>query len=310
MQLLKPLVLVLGFVLAVALPSQAQQDPMFTQYMNNILSINPAYAATGTALEMSLLSRNQWVGLEGAPVTNALSAQAPLKGFDAGIGVSILSDEIGPTKQTGIYFDYAFKVRVAYSTYLSMGVKGGINFFNTDYSMLEVNDGGDPLLTGDLVQKLLPNMGLGFYLYNRRMFVSLSAPKLLQNKINKLTYTSQFAAKEEIHLFVMAGYLFDLNRYLKFKPYALLKFVPNTPFSADLSAHWLFYQRMWLGVNWRVGDAIGAMAQVYATPQLKIGYAYDVTASDLNTFNKGTHEISLSYVLNMGRRRYVTPRFF
>lgn len=290
--------------------ARAQQDPMYTQYMNNILSINPAYASVGTTIELNLLSRNQWVGIEGAPVTQSLSALMPLNNLYAGVGLSFISDKIGPVKQTGAYVDYSFKVRMDYRTYLSFGLKAGVNFYNTDYSILEVNDEGDPVLADDVTRKFLPNFGVGVFLYNDHFFAGLSAPKLLENQINDKGYSSQFASKEEMHFFGIGGYVMDINRDVKFKPYTMVKFVPNSPVSVDLSAHLLFYERLWVGANWRIGDAVGAMAQMFVTRQLKIGYAYDVTASDLNSFNKGTHEILVNFVINAGRRKFLSPRYF
>lgn len=289
---------------------EAQQDPMFTQYMNNVLLINPAYASVGTTLEVLAISRNQWSGIDGAPATNTLSAQLPLKSLGTGIGLTFLADKIGPVNQSGMYFDYAFKFRLAYRSYLSLGLKAGVNFYNTDYSILEVNDEGDPVFAEDVVRKFLPNFGLGAFFYNDKLFVGVSVPKLVTNKINSLGYSTQFSAREQMHLFLVAGYVFDLNRDLKFKPYSLVKYVQNAPVSVDLSAHFLFYERLWLGANWRVGDAVGAIAQFYITKQFKVGYAYDVTASDLSSFNRGTHEILLSYALNLGRRKFLSPRYF
>lgn len=289
---------------------QAQQDPMYTQYMNNILSINPAYASVGTTLEVTAISRNQWVGVDGAPVTNSLSVMVPLKNLDTGIGGTFLSDEIGPIKQTAAYFDYAFKVRMAYRSYLSFGLTAGVNFFNTDYAILDVNDEGDPILQEDVTRKFLPNFGMGAFFYNERFFGGVSVPKLIRNQIHEQGYSSQFASKEEMHIFAVAGYVFDLNDDVKFKPYLLGKMVPNSPISVDLSAHFMFYDRLWVGANWRIGDAIGAMTQVFVTKQFRVGYAYDVTASDLSSFNKGTHEILLNYVVNLGRRKYISPRYF
>jgi len=290
--------------------TMAQQDPMYTQYMNNILSINPAYASVGTSLEVNAISRNQWIGIEGAPVTQSLSVMLPLNNLYTGVGLTFLSDEIGPIKQTGAYFDYAFKIRLAYRSYLSFGLKGGVNFFNTDYAILDVNDEGDPILQEDVTRKFLPNFGIGAFFYNERFFGGFSIPKLIQNQIHEEGYSSQFASKEEMHFFAIAGYVFDLNDDVKFKPYVLGKMVPDSPISIDLSAHFMFYDRLWVGANWRVGDAVGAMAQIFVTKKFRIGYAYDVTASDLSSYNKGTHEILLNYVVNLGRRKYISPRYF
>jgi len=291
-------------------PALAQQDPMFTQYMNNILSINPAYASVGSTVELNLLSRNQWVGIDGAPVTQSLSAMMPLNNIYTGVGLSFIADKIGPVRQTGVYVDYSFKVRMDYRTYLSFGLKAGGNYFSTDYSILEVNDQGDPLLANDVTRRFLPNFGIGVFFYNERFFTGVSVPKLMENQIHDVGYSSQLASKEEMHLFAIGGYVFDINRDVKFKPYTMIKCVPNSPISVDLSAHLLFYERLWVGANWRIGDAVGAMAQMFVTKQLKVGYAYDVTATDLNSFNKGTHEILLNFVVNGRRRRFMSPRYF
>jgi len=288
----------------------AQQDPMFTQYMNNMLSINPAYASVGTTLELNALTRNQWVGIEGAPVTSSLSAQLPLKNLYTGFGLTLISDRIGPVSQTGAYADYAFKVKMAFKTYLSFGLKVGVNFYNTKYGELQVVDQGDPLLVDDVVRKFLPNFGMGMFFYNQRLFVGLTVPKLVENKINDHSYSSQISGKEEMHFFGVAGYIFGMHNDVKFKPYVLVKMVPNTPLSVDLSAHFLFHDRLWVGANWRVGDAVGAMAQVFVSKQFRVGYAYDVTASDLSSFNRGTHEILLNYAINLGRRKFISPRYF
>lgn len=297
-------------LMVIAFKAEAQQDPMFTQYMNNVLSVNPAYAIVGTSMEVVAISRNQWVGIEGAPVTQALSVQMPMKKTDTGFGMTILSDEIGPVTQTSLYGDYAFRFRTAYRTYLSLGLMAGVNYYNTDYSILEYNDAGDPVFSGDALRKFLPNFGVGAFFWNDKLFASVSVPKCVSNRINNLSYSNQFSSREQIHVFAMAGYVFDINRDVKFKPYASLKFVANTPMSLDLSAHFLFYDRLWVGANWRVGDAVGAIAQIYVTKQFKFGYAYDVTATDLNSFNRGTHEVLISYALNLGRRKFLSPRYF
>lgn len=302
--------LLAGVLLLGALQVKAQQDPMFTQYMNNTLLVNPAYASAGTSLEVVAISRNQWTGIEGAPVTQSLTAMLPFGRANTGIGLTFLADKIGPVSQTAAYLDYAFKLRLDRRLYLSFGIKGGVNFYNTDYSVLEVNDQGDPIFSDDVVRKFLPNFGIGAFLNTDRLFVGLSVPKLMSNQINDVGYSTQFSSREEMHFFLSAGYVFDIGRDLKFKPYTFVKSVQNVPLSVDLSAHFLLYERVWLGANWRIGDAVGAIAQFYISRQFKVGYAYDVTASDLNSFNRGTHEILVSYALNMGRRRFLSPRYF
>ncbi|MGQ8337059.1 PorP/SprF family type IX secretion system membrane protein [Sunxiuqinia sp. A32] len=289
---------------------RAQQDPMFTQYMNNILSVNPAYAGSRDMLSMQVISRNQWVAFDGAPVTQALSLHTPFTKYHMGVGLSLLKDQLGPVSQTGAYVDYSYSLDFTEGRYLSFGLKGGINFYEAALTDLSTVDPNDPIFVNDINRKFLPNFGLGLFYYTDRFFAGLSVPKILQNVINEHDFSSEFLNKERIHYFLMTGYVFDINRIIKFKPYFLAKYVQNAPVSIDLTAQLLFYERLWLGAMWRVGDAVGLMMQLQLTSQLRVGYSYDVSANALSTFNNGTHEILIGWDFNFGRGRVRSPRYF
>ena len=290
--------------------ASAQQDPMYTQYMNNILSVNPAYAGSGDVLSLMVMSRNQWVSFDGAPVTQSFVMSTPITKYHMGLGFSLLSDQLGVISQTGAYVDYSYSIDFDRGRYLSFGLKAGVNFYEAGLTDLQTVDPNDPIFANDVTRNFLPNVGVGVYYHSDRFFSGLSIPKMIQNKINSDDFSSEFVSKEEIHLFFMTGYVFDLNRILKFKPYLLVKYVHNTPISVDLTAQFLFYERLWLGAMYRVGDAVGGMLQMQITNQLKIGYAYDITASDLGAYNNGTHEILVSYDFNFGRGKVRSPRYF
>ncbi len=290
--------------------SHAQQDPMFTQYMNNILSVNPAYAGSSNMLSLQVMSRNQWVAWEGAPVTQTFSAHTPFTKYNMGIGFSVLSDEIGPISQTGAYIDYSYSLNFDRGRYLSFGLKGGVNFYEASLSDLRTVDPNDPILVNDINRRLLPNFGIGVFYQSQRFIVGLSVPKLIENVINDHDFSSEYISKESIHYFFMTGYVLDVNRILKFKPYVLMKYVNNAPLSVDLTAQLLFYNRFWVGAMYRVGDAVGAIMQIQLTNQLRVGYSYDVSANDLSTFNNGTHEILVGWDFNFGRGKVRSPRYF
>ncbi|WP_159521618.1 PorP/SprF family type IX secretion system membrane protein [Sunxiuqinia indica] len=289
---------------------RAQQDPMYTQYMNNILSINPAYAGSRDVLSMMVMSRNQWVAFEGAPVTQTFVMHSPITRFHMGFGFSLLRDQLGPISQTGAYFDYSYSIDFDRGRYLSFGLKGGVNFYEAGLSELKTVDNNDPIFSSDINQNLLPNAGIGIYYNSDRFVAGLSVPKLIQNKINKYNFSSKYLSKEQIHLFFLAGYVFDINRILKFKPYFLTKYVQNSPISFDVTTQFLFYDRLWLGAMYRVGDAFGGMLQLQITNQLKVGYSYDVTTTDIGVYNNGTHEVLVSYDFNFGRGKVRSPRYF
>ncbi|WP_299578771.1 type IX secretion system membrane protein PorP/SprF [uncultured Sunxiuqinia sp.] len=305
--------LILGVFSVVLFPvteSWAQQDPMYTQYMNNILSVNPAYAGSGNVLSLMVMSRNQWVSFEGAPATQSFVMHAPISRQHMGLGFSLLKDQLGPINQTGAYADYSYSIDFTRGRYLSFGLKAGVNFFEAKLSDLETVDPNDPVFASDITRNFLPNVGLGIYYHSERSMVGLSVPKLIENKINRHNSSSEYVSKENIHLFLMAGYVFDLNRIIKFKPYFLVKYSTNIPLDLDLTAQFLFYERLWLGAMYRVGDAVGGMMQVQISKSLKVGYSYDITATDFGVYNNGTHEILVSYDFNFGRDKVRSPRYF
>jgi type IX secretion system PorP/SprF family membrane protein len=292
------------------LESFAQQDPMYTQYMENLLTLNPAYAGSKDVLSMMVVSRNQWVSMAGAPVTRSFSMHAPVEGQKMGLGFSFLNDQVGPVKQTGIYADYSYTLSFSNRRNLSLGLKAGVNFYEAGLSDLTTNDPDDPVFANDINRNFLPNFGVGLFYYTNKYYLGLSVPKLIENKINKDGVSTQSISKEQMHVFFMAGYVFDVNRIVKFKPSVLTKYVKNAPVALDMTGTFLFYERLWLGAMYRVGDSFGGLLQLQATEQLKIGYSYDLQINKLGVYNNGTHEIMVTFDFNFGRGRVRSPRYF
>ena len=290
--------------------SFAQQDPMYTQYMENLLTLNPAYAGSKDLLSMMVVSRNQWVSVPGAPVTRTFAAHAPVNGTKMGLGFSFLSDQVGVVKQTGVYIDYSYTLSFSNRRSLSLGLKGGVNFFEAGISDLTTNDPNDPVFANDINRKFLPNFGVGAIYFTPKYYLGLSIPKLIENKITEKGVSTQSISKEQMHVFFMAGYVFDVNRIVKFKPSILTKYVKNAPVSLDMTGTFLFYERLWLGAMYRVGDSFGGLLQIQATNQLKIGYSYDLPINKLGAYSDGTHEIMVTFDFDFGRGRVRSPRYF
>lgn len=288
----------------------AQQDPMYTQYMENLHTVNPAYAGSKDLLSMMVVVRNQWVSLPGAPDTRSVSAHTPVGDTRMGVGLSLLNDQIGPVRQTGIYGDYSYRLYFANGKTLGLGMKAGINFYDAGLTNLETNDPNDPVFAHDINRRFLPNFGVGAFFYTNKYYLGLSVPKLIENKINESGVTVQNTSREQLHVFFMAGYVFDVNRIVKFKPSVLTKYVKNTPPSLDLNTTFLFYERLWAGAMFRVGDSFGGLFQLQVTNQIKIGYSYDLPVNKLGAYNNGTHEFMLSYDFNPKRGRVRSPRYF
>ena len=307
---LKKSILILFVLLFVGWKASAQQDPMFTQYMHNPVSINPAYAGSRGTLNFVAMHRQQWVGIDGAPKTLTLSVNSPFLGYNVGIGLSLIHDEIGPIKQTGIYADYSYHLKVTTKTKLAFGLKGGMNMYDVNLLNLIGAQNDDHLSLYGARKLFLPNFGVGSYLYSNRFYVGFSIPKMLQNSLSDDENTLNYANKEERHLFLTGGVVLDIAENIKFKPSTTIRIVSGSPVSAEVSAAILLHERLWVGGMFRLGDSVGALVKFDLTDQLSLGYSYDLTQSGLKPFNQGTHEVFVSYDVAFKSKKILSPRYF
>lgn len=293
------------FVLVMAsLNAFGQQQVMFSQYMNNTLAINPAYAGAQESLSMTALMREQWTGIEGAPSTQTLSAHLPIEQKNIGVGMLVYHDEIGVTKQTGIFGSYAYKLKIDQGT-LSLGLQGGFTHYTAKYSLLS---DADPTFQNGDVSEFHPNFGIGAFYQKEKLYVGVSVPQLIQSKIDKDFSGSKARLKQ--HFFMHAGYVIGLSHNVKLKPSLLLKFVKGAPLEVDLNANIYFYDVVGLGASWRSGDAIVLLMQLQLTRKLQFGYSYDYGLTALRQVNSGSHEIFINYRLKFGVEKVVGPRYF
>lgn len=276
---------------------------MYTQYMDNLLVINPGYAGSKEIGNALLVARNQWVSFDGAPSTRSFSYNTSFDRKNIGFGFSLLTDKIGPLKQTGVYADYSYFIRVSEDFKLGLGLKGGVSFYRANFTDLETVDPSDPVFQNDIYENFLPNMGVGFFLFSDDTYFGLSVPKLIENTITREDVSSEYVNKQQLHLYLVGGHRFELNDAFQLKPSAMIKWVENAPLSFDVSAMLGFRQRFWLGAMYRFDAAYGVIAQFKPSAKMTIGYSYDLSISELNGFNNGSHEIMLSYDLDLFERR-------
>lgn len=301
-----------GTALALGLGTalMAQQDPQFTQYMFNMLAINPAYAGSSDRVDLRALSRHQWVGFEGAPQTQTLALHTPLWHESIAMGGTIMRDSHGPLTQYTFMADVAYRIHMGDSK-LSFGLKGGLNLLQGRFAELNPMEPGDQVFQANVNTKLDPQFGFGVLWYGTRHYLGLSTPKLLRTEFfqtDSLAFISQPGQRP--HYFLSGGYVFDLGLYHKFKPTFLVKAVQGAPLSFDLSANFLFLEKFWLGAMYRHTDAVGALAQYHITQDLTIGYAYDYPLSPLRNFSGGTHEIMLGLEFGDKPKGIRSPRYF
>jgi type IX secretion system PorP/SprF family membrane protein len=307
---MKMIITIAGLVatcLLLAMPrAQAQQQAMYTQYMFNGLAINPAYAGSQGALNLTALARKQWHGFAGAPSTQTFSAHAPLRDESMGLGLLLTHDEIGVTNQYGAYAVYAYRVKMSRGT-LSAGLQAGFNSYRAGFSQVLVREGDDISFSADDAEAFLPNFGTGLYYNTTRFYAGFSLPMLLAN--NYPGSEGQLAQQYR-HWFFTTGYVIDLNADLKLKPNVLVKAVEGAPIEVDINANLLIKELLWVGLSYRSFDAVSALIELQATPQFRIGYAYDYTLTDLQQVNTGSHELMLNYRLVRKDKKMLTPRYF
>ncbi|MFE3868160.1 type IX secretion system membrane protein PorP/SprF [Flavobacterium sp. LS2P90] len=289
-----------------AMVSFAQQDAQFTQYMYNTININPAYAGSRGVLSIFALHRTQWVGLDGAPVTNAVSVNTPLNANNLGLGVSVINDKIGPTHENTISADLSYTIPTSETFKLSFGIKVTANLFDLDVSRLNPVD--DDRSLRDYSNKFTPNIGAGVYLHSDKAYVGFSVPNFIET--NRYDDNEVAIFKEKINYYLIAGYVFDLTNDIKFKPAVLTKMVEGAPLQADVSANFMFIDKFVVGVAYRWSAALSAMVGFQVSEGLYIGYGYDHETTNLNNYNSGSHEIFLRYELFKNNNKIITPRFF
>lgn len=286
--------------------SYAQQDAQYTQYMYNTINVNPAYAGSRGVTSIFGLHRTQWVGLDGAPTTNAFSINAPL-GSNLGGGLSFVNDKIGPTNENTISADISYTIQTSETYKLSFGVKGTANLFNLDVSKLNPEQAGDPSLQ-NLDNNFSPNVGAGVYFHSDKLYLGASVPNFFETK--RYSDNDFVVNKERMNFYFIGGYVFDLSPTLKFKPAFLTKVVEGAPLQLDVSGNFLINEKFVLGAAWRWSAAVSLMAGFQVTDGLYIGYGYDLETTRLRRYNSGSHEVFLRFELFKRDNKIVSPRFF
>lgn len=293
----------------------AQQDPQYTHYMYNLSVVNPAYAtATPEVLNLGGLYRSQWVGAVGAPKTFTFFAHMPAS-KNVELGLSFISDEIGEgaKKENNIFGDFAYVLQLNNNHRLSLGLKAGVTIFETNFNgfVLESGSNGTDPAFAQNINSVFPNLGAGAFYFTDNYYIGLSAPNLLSTKhLEEKQGINRFGS-ENVHVFFTGGYVFHINQDLKLKPSFMAKGVKGAPGVVDVSANVLLYDKFELGVSYRLDDAVSGLFNVKVTPNLRVGYAYDYTVTNLGQFNSGTHEVFLLFDLNFMKKGYdKSPRFF
>lgn len=303
----------------------AQKEPQYTQYMYNIGSFNPGYVGTTETPEIMALYRAQWLSIPGAPRTIRLGSNIPLSNEKMGIGFNVVSDQLGPSTQTYLDLAYSYQFNVSENTKLSFGMDVGGSFLNVDFAKGTFENPGEPILDREKINRFYPTIGAGLFLYGEdTWYLGASIPNFLTDGI----YNDDVATivEDKVQFNFIGGYVFDLSESLKFKPAFLLNYINGAPLNSNVSANFLFNDKLTLGASYRIGNAFSGLAGFQIGSGTFIGYAYDYNTNALGQFNSGSHEVILKFYLGgregggnggsknkklKGKPKQIdTPRFF
>ena len=286
---------------------KAQQQPMFSHYLVNGLAINPAYAGSREAISGVLTYRNQWTQIEGAPVTQTLGVHGPTLNKKVGLGLNIVNDVIGISKNFSLVTSYSYRIKLS-KGYLRLGLQAGIFNYRNNWSEIVTTDEADAAFSGGDESLWKPNLGAGVYWNNKKFFAGFSIPILMPHELN--INNSENGAKLYQHYYLTAGTLLNIGPKFQFKPSFLVKYVEGAPVQADLNAMFIFNKAFWIGGSYRSEDGLVFTTQFHTKKSIWFGYAYDYPLTDLNLVTKGSHEIFIGIDYQKLKEKILSPRYF
>jgi type IX secretion system PorP/SprF family membrane protein len=302
-------------------PGQAVPDstgvslgyPVYSQYLQNGLLINPAYAGSRGALSAFLSYRMQWMGIPDAPVFQSVSLNAPMKNDKVGLGIMAQFMKFGFTRSQSIYASYAYRISLGYGK-LSFGLKAGFDRSNTDYTGILTTTKNDPVFTANDKPYFLPNVGAGVYYYTDKLFAGISIPDFLSYKKNTSTSSVEmYHSVSKYDLIFSAGGLITFSQALKFKPSVLIDYsLEKTKglTQLDINGNFIIGDLIWVGGSWRTSEQVAVgILQLQLNSQFMFGFSYDYPVGRMNSYSKGSSEFILRYEFGY-KVSAANPRYF
>ena len=291
----------------------AQTEPMYSQYMYNMLGVNPAYAGNREALSLNFFQRNQWVGIKGAPKTTSISMDQSIKDGKIGWGLQVYDDRLGIEAATGFNGMLSTRIKVSEQGVLSGGLSFGL--MNYQINLNDVNNSNNPndpsFISTDNPSTWNRSLGMGIYYNTDRFYAGVSTPSILKSRLASYNNMKTSIQKSnDFHLFANTGYVFDINEDVKLKPSTMVKMVSGAPIQADINMNIWLKDLLGFGGSYRTGDAFVGMVELQATSNLRFGYAYDMPFNPLKYFTKGSHELMLRYEIGNFKTKIKSTRYF
>jgi len=287
--------LIICFSLFLNFKAIAQVEPQFTNYMYTVQQFNPAFAGAVENGSITGIFRSQWEGIEGAPETQFLSYVGPVSNGKMGIGLNLIQDKIGPSSYKSFSVLYAYNLQLNPTTTISMGINAGGSLLDIDFTQGNFENPGD-VAQNNLNNEFYAKVGAGAIVHSRNWFAGFSVPNFFKQDF----YDSEIrnVVADKIQYNVLAGYQFELNRNLTFRPSVLANIVQGNTITLNANANFLLFDRLNLGLGYRYNDAISGLAGFQILEGLFVGYSYDYGTSDFSDYHDGSHEIVLKFQFN------------
>jgi len=287
--------------------ASGQQDPLYNQYQFNQQMINPAYVGIYKRMSLGLISRVQWAGVDGAPITNTFTANTSLLRGKVGTGLTVVYDRFGVSENTEIQAAYSYILEFGSGNRLSMALQTGLINYKYNYMDLNLEYLDDPDLTPAEENFTKPNFGAGFMFLSDRYFIGASVPRILNIEVEDGSTTSTRYRK---HFYVSGGVVAFPSPFLKLKFTGLLRYVDNNPISFDLNSSVLLGEAIWAGISLRNLNGVGIFGLFEISDKVRAGYSFELPTTKLVRNNLGTHEISISIDFDVFSGQQLVRRYF
>lgn len=302
----KVLILFVLIFMSFCFQSIGQQDPLYTQYAFNQVVLNPAVAGTNQGTSFTTMSRLQWSGFPGAPKTHIFSAHTPLKTGNMGLGLTFFHDRIGISRQNEFSALYSYQIKFNSST-LSFGARLVLGSYRANYSEVDLGGIIDPNFERNDFNDFGANFGTGVYYYSDKFYIGFSIPHLTTNKFEVDNNDATFIRRRIYYL--LGGYVFDLNKDLKLKPYVNIRVPAGSPVQMDLNASVIYKDRVYIGLGVRPNNSVSVMLE-WQIKNFRFGYASDFIQNQSNAFGGGGNELLLNYIIPSKGIKKMKPRYF
>jgi len=317
----KGLLTVVALVLAAGL--DAQDLPVYSQYLFNKYLINPAVAGSDGYTSINLTTRQQWTGYQGAPQTYSLSFQGrvlkqkyiikdnlfnnrifkPQTQGKVGLGGTIYSDINGLVRRTGFSTSYAYHIWLNGGTQLSFGLAFTGYHYKIDERQIQFEDPDEPWMNTDFRKGIfVPDFNFGAYLLNRKFAVGFSAQQLMEGFIKA---GSQAYNDLKIYrtYYLFGNYDFEPDNKTLIQPSLLVKMSEQLRPQADIGITYSYDNVIWVGATFRTGSAIIANVGV-RRDRLFFGYSFDFTLNAIQMSTYGSHEFIVAVRFGDTPRKY------